>query len=52
MIERNEEIVCVVTGHGLKDVEITTKIGDEPIRTKTDIVSIEAALDLRPNDTI
>ena len=51
LVERNEEIVCVVTGHGLKDIEIVAKIGEEPIRTKSDIGSIETALGLKLKGT-
>ncbi|HKM50792.1 MAG TPA: threonine synthase [Candidatus Bathyarchaeia archaeon] len=46
-IEKDEEIVCVATGHGLKDPEIITKIGEKPTRTKSDRESIERALGLR-----
>jgi threonine synthase len=46
-IEKDEEIVCVATGHGLKDPEIVTKIGEKPTRTKSDRESIERALGLR-----
>ncbi len=47
LIDRDEEIVCVATGHGLKDPQIVTRIGELPIRTKSDIESIETALALR-----
>jgi threonine synthase len=47
LIDRDEEIVCVATGHGLKDTQIVTRIGELPIRTKSDIESIETALALR-----
>jgi threonine synthase len=44
VIDRSEETVCVTTGHGLKDTEIVARIGDQPIRTKRDLFSIEAVL--------
>lgn len=47
LIDRDEEIVCVATGHGLKDPQITMRIGESPIKTKSDINSIETALNLR-----
>ena len=47
LIDKDEEIVCVATGHGLKDTQIVTRIGESPIRTKSDIESIETALALR-----
>jgi threonine synthase len=46
-IEKDEEVVCVATGHGLKDPEIVTKIGEKPTRTKSDRESIERVLGLR-----
>jgi threonine synthase len=46
-VDRDEEIVCVATGHGLKDPGIVTKFGNEPSKTKSDIKSIEKALGLR-----
>ncbi|HMK82179.1 MAG TPA: threonine synthase [Candidatus Bathyarchaeia archaeon] len=46
-IEKDEEIVCVATGHGLKDPEVVTKIGEKPTRTKSDRESIERVLGLR-----
>jgi threonine synthase len=45
-IEKDEEVVCVATGHGLKDPEIVTKIGEKPTRTKSDRESIERVLGL------
>ncbi len=47
LIERDEEIVCVATGHGLKDPQIVSKIGDTPVKTKSDIQSIERILGIR-----
>jgi threonine synthase len=46
LIDRDEEIICVATGHGLKDPQIVTRIGESPIRTRADIKSIETALAL------
>ena len=47
IVDRDEEIVCVATGHGLKDPGIVTKFGREPSKTKSDLKSIEEALGLR-----
>jgi threonine synthase len=47
LIQRDEEIVCVTTGHGLKDPEIVARLGEEPIKTKPDLDSIERVLGLR-----
>jgi threonine synthase len=46
-VERDEEIVCVATGHGLKDPEIVTRISEKPTRTGSDIETIERILGLR-----
>ena len=46
-VEKDEEVVCVATGHGLKDPEIVTRIGEKPTRTKSDIESIERILGTR-----
>jgi threonine synthase len=47
LIERDEETVCVATGHGLKDPQIVTRIADTPVKTRSDIESIESVLGLR-----
>jgi threonine synthase len=47
LIERDEEVVCIATGHGLKDPEVVAKIGESPLKTACDIESIERALGLR-----
>jgi threonine synthase len=47
LIGRDEEVVCVATGHGLKDPQIVTKICEPTIKTKADIESILSALRLR-----
>jgi threonine synthase len=41
LIDRDEEIVSVITGHGLKDTEIVSKIAEEPVRTELNIEAIE-----------
>jgi threonine synthase len=46
LVNRSEEIVCVATGHGLKDPQIVSRIGDLPLKTKPDIESVEQALGL------
>ena len=47
LVNRSEEIVCVATGHGLKDPQIVSRIGDLPLKTKPDIESVEQALGLK-----
>lgn len=47
LIEKDEEIVCVATGHGLKDPQVVTRIAETPVKTRSDIESIEKVLGLR-----
>jgi len=46
-VEGDEEVVCVATGHGLKDPEVAARIGEAPVKTICDIKSIERTLGLR-----
>jgi threonine synthase len=46
MIDKDEEVVCIATGHGLKDPQIVTRMGETPIKTKSDFDSIQKALGL------
>jgi len=46
LIDKGEEVVCIATGHGLKDPQIVTKIGETPVKTKSDFHSIQKALKL------
>jgi len=45
-IEKHENVVCVTTGHGLKDPEIVQRMFEKPITVKTDQRSLEKALGL------
>jgi threonine synthase len=45
-VSREEEVVCVTTGHGLKDPEVVERICEKPITVSADQSSIEKALGL------
>ena len=45
-ISNDEEVVCVTTGHGLKDPEIVERICEEPIKISADLNLIRRALGL------
>ncbi len=45
-IDRSDSIVCVATGHGLKDSDIITRIFGKPVEVDADIVAIEKFLKL------
>ncbi|MGE5587970.1 MAG: threonine synthase [Clostridia bacterium] len=42
--QRGATIVCVLTGHGLKDPDAMMRLGPSPLVTEADIASVEAAL--------
>lgn len=44
-VDRDEEVVCVLTGNGLKDPEAAKRIAGKPQRVGADLESILAALD-------
>lgn len=43
-IDKDEVIVCVVTGHGLKDPDIALKISEKPLEVEPKIESIKQVL--------
>jgi threonine synthase len=43
-IERDERVVCVTTGHGLKDSDTAIKSCEAPIQVEADIEEIEKVL--------
>lgn len=47
VIERDERVVCITTGHGLKDPDTAIKQCEKPIEVDADILAIEQALGLR-----
>ncbi|MGE5556647.1 MAG: threonine synthase [Methanocella sp.] len=46
-IQRDERVVCITTGHGLKDPDTAIKQCEKPIEVDAQIEAIEAALGLK-----
>jgi len=51
-IDREERVVCVTTGHGLKDPDIAIKMSEKPIEVNAKIEDIEHALGLETQAAI
>jgi len=47
IITKDEKVVCITTGHGLKDPDTAIKQSEEPIEVEADIAAIETALGLK-----
>jgi threonine synthase len=46
-IDKDERIVCVTTGHGLKDPDTAVKMSEKPLEVNAEISAIEDALGLK-----
>jgi threonine synthase len=46
-IDKNERVVCVTTGHGLKDPDTAVKMSEKPLEVDAEIAAIEDALGLK-----
>ncbi|ENN95604.1 threonine synthase [Methanocaldococcus villosus KIN24-T80] len=44
VIDRDERIVCITTGHGLKDPDIAIRESEEPIKVEADLEKIKSLL--------
>jgi len=47
VIDKDERIVCVTTGHGLKDPDTAVKMSEKPVEVDAEITAIEEALGLK-----
>jgi threonine synthase len=47
IINKDERIVCVTTGHGLKDPDTAIKMSDKPVEVDADMSAIENALGIK-----
>ncbi|MCL1965982.1 MAG: threonine synthase [Candidatus Bathyarchaeota archaeon] len=47
IINKNERVVCVTTGHGLKDPDIAVKMGEKPVEVDAEMSAIENALGIK-----
>ncbi len=52
IIDKNERVVCVTTGHGLKDPDTAVKMSEKPVEVDAEMAAIEDALDLEKEETI
>jgi threonine synthase len=47
VIDRDERVVCVTTGHGLKDPDTAVKMSEKPVEVDAEMSAIEDALGLK-----
>jgi threonine synthase len=47
VIGKDEQVVCVTTGHGLKDPDTAVKMSEKPIEVEAEMTAIENALGLK-----
>jgi len=52
VISKGERVVCVTTGHGLKDPDTAIKSSEKPIEVDAEMSAIEDALGLKSQVTI
>jgi len=43
-VDRNERVVCVATGHGLKDPDVAVKMSEKPLEVDADVVAVKRAI--------
>jgi threonine synthase len=46
-IDKDERVVCVTTGHGLKDPDVAIRMSEKPLEVDAEITAIEKALGLK-----
>jgi threonine synthase len=46
-VDKDERIVCVTTGHGLKDPDIAVRMSEKPLEVDADVEAIERILGLK-----
>jgi threonine synthase len=46
-IDKDEHVVCVTTGHGLKDPDVAVKMSEKPVEVEAEIEAIEHVLGIR-----
>jgi threonine synthase len=52
MINKDEQVVCVTTGHGLKDPDTAIKMCEKPVEVDAEMSAIEKALGIRNQVTV
>jgi threonine synthase len=46
-VDKNEHVVCVTTGHGLKDPDIAIRMSEKPVEVDAELEAIERVLGLK-----
>ncbi|MGE5638033.1 MAG: threonine synthase [Chloroflexota bacterium] len=52
IINKDERVVCVATGHGLKDPDVAIRMSEKPLEVDAELAAIESALGLKKALTI
>ena len=52
VIAKDERVVCITTGHGLKDPDIAVKMSEKPVEVDAEMAAIEDALGLKKPVTL
>jgi threonine synthase len=52
VIQKDERVVCVTTGHGLKDPDTAVKMSEKPVEVDAEMAAIEGALGLKKEVTV
>lgn len=47
IINKDERVVCVTTGHGLKDPDVAIRMSEKPLEVDAELTAIESALGLK-----
>ena len=47
VIDKDERVVCVTTGHGLKDPDTAVKMSEKPAEVDAEMLAIEVSLGLK-----
>ncbi len=51
-ISKDERVVCVTTGHGLKDPDVAVRMSEKPLEVEAEVGAIEHALGLKKALTV
>jgi threonine synthase len=51
-VDKDERIVCVTTGHGLKDPDVAIRMSEKPLEVDAEVEAIERALGLKKVVTV
>ena len=51
-IDKDELVVCVTTGHGLKDPDVAVRMSEKPLEVDAEVEAIEHALGLKKTLTV